>query len=139
MNAVEHLQKARDYLMEHGWTKGDAVNEKGQACAKGATWQFDDQERMRVINGESSDISLEPCRYLRWAVIRLFPERAPSSGMCRIPQFNDHEATTFNDVMDLYDEALRLAKEDEARGRGTRGETNSDLVAEPAPSSEVAG
>lgn len=108
MGTVEVLQRAKDYLMEKGWHKGSFLDEGlpgNAACAVGAVMMAD----------SSSDLDAhEP--FLFSAAQSLYPERTPATfkeaAMRPVAAFNDHEDTTFNDVMAVYDEAIRLAKEE---------------------------
>lgn len=101
MTPVEKLQAARDYLIENGWHQGGvgprdpltAERTGEERCIIGAHWEVCDRQ----------SLSSKPA--LRY-IARIEPG---------IIAFNDDPSTTFNDVMNLFDEAILLAKEAEAR------------------------
>jgi hypothetical protein len=90
MNAAEILQQAKVLLITAGWARRAAAD--GPYCAALA---------VAAAGGRYPEV-----QYLAHALgVR---------NCVAVFRWNDDPATTFSDVMDLYDEAILLAKEAEA-------------------------
>lgn len=94
--ALRQLENARDYLMTYGWTKGSYFD-GNKACMAGA---------LKSV-GTIGDMGIT-MSYL----MRVIPLEAHKEGKHPVTAFNDAEKTTFNDVMEVFDNAIQLAKEE---------------------------
>lgn len=97
MTPREGLERTRTLLMEKGWCKHDVVTAEGQHCLFGAV----------LDSGGSIGAQM---RYLN----RALGESDWTCSAGPVAYFNDADETTFNDVIGVIDEAIILAKEDEA-------------------------
>lgn len=106
--AVEILQEARDYLMEHGWWQGSY----GPQADDGFV---DPARKERCAFGAVDTVCKADENHWSHASDHLFIAfqelYADDAGNTSYIDWNDLPTTTFNDVMALFDEAIRLAKE----------------------------
>lgn len=112
--AVENLQRAKEVLMEQGWRQHAAGGvEKGNnspVCLVGGL--------MKATNFTFGEIQHIP-GYKAMATIvgqRLHwpPETYLHEYSIPIPTYNDEKGRTFNEVVDVIDEAIILAKQEQA-------------------------
>lgn len=107
--SVAYLQAARDYLLEHGWHQGSygptkpgecgTDPDRPERCAYGA---------LDTVCGRGNEVfTYRGAGLLHDAVRTVFPEYPKD-----FISFNDEPTTTFNDIMALFDEAIRVAKEE---------------------------
>jgi hypothetical protein len=94
MKTSELLRKAKAALLEMGWTKNTARDEWGRHCAVGAVLLFDAETKTQA---EARDFLCTACPGVEDDIVR----------------FNDRRTTTFNDIMDVFDRAEKLALIDE--------------------------
>ncbi len=100
MSAADLLADARGVLVERGWLKGDVVAEDGRVCAfaalavadNGIAWVWHWSPTAKVARDFLSDA-------------------ACSRGYNGAAAYNDAKATTFTDVLAMYDDAILAAKE----------------------------
>lgn len=89
---IEVLRNAKERLFEKGWTKGRLGGVDGPNCMVGAIIQ-------------SWNCSYSVAVYAAVAeVIDGGPQLIP---VCQIEHFNDNINTTFNDVVDAFDQAIK--------------------------------
>jgi len=102
--ASEVLQAGLDQLRRVGWCKNTSRNNKGQMCGSGAM--------THVTIGQFGSITpTGSFSYLYAAVEELYPGRGMHG---RFALFNDHPATTFEDIEAVFELAIENAKKDEA-------------------------
>lgn len=101
MTASDLLADARGLLVEHGWTKGAYHKSTGELCAVGAL--------AAAVKGHAHNIMFKTPD-ARAAMDRLC-QAADARGYLSVTCLNDAKATTFADVLDLYDDAIVAAKE----------------------------
>lgn len=110
MTPVEQLQKARDYLMENGWCQGGGRHKDDpERCVHLALAEVQDNAQRL-----DSDYANAARNYLLLAIGET--GGYTQVGLAALWNWNDADERTFNDVADMYDRAILLAKEDEARG-----------------------
>lgn len=111
METVEVLNKMKDALMEHGWTKSMLQNTEGKLCLLGA--------RNKVM-GYSMD-SINNCEesykadYISDRIESVLPadcrRTQEDHAYCKAWIYNDRHAKSFNDVLDVLDQAILKEKE----------------------------
>jgi hypothetical protein len=90
--ASEVLRTAKEYMMEHGWTQGKRRLWTGEVCAHGA---------IGAVYG--STLAERQARH--WLTFA-----TPGH---HVIQFNDSPIRKFDDIVDLFDRAEKLALIDE--------------------------
>jgi len=90
----EVLTKAKELILDKGWIQGEARSPEG-FCTLGAV--------MEVSTFDSS-------WNIKVAAVETYLEKV--TGADFIPGWNDEETRTLNEVIDAFDRALILAKED---------------------------
>lgn len=101
MDAAELIREARHLLFERGWTKFELEDENGHLCAIGAL-----QSTVETCN----------CDAYRTALHALNEASGLSCGRggenCEHPiaRFNDHPHRTFQEVIDVFDKAEKIAE-----------------------------
>lgn len=134
MNAVAVLRGAQNALMEKGWCKYALQEDDGRVCALGALNVAITGDAESIVQSIQSESYGDAYKFLL--------TEAERRGVRDVADYNNTIAVSFNDIMDFFDEAILLAKEDEARGAGrpvgSTGQEPSDLGSPtPAPSSSV--
>lgn len=106
MNIVGVLQEAKDILITDGWMQYEMGDAGGPKCITGAIVHTG----AVIHTGES--ISDDERSYAFDYLVAALMIR---DGVHNIPNWNDVRGRTFNEVMNLFDEAILLAKERESR------------------------
>ena len=101
---VDLLESARGLLMRSSWVGHAPDVELNEHCT---VTPLDYAENANIETIDTAN------RYLDYAAFKLFPERSKFGEYLAAVNVNDHGATQFNDVMAVYDEAIRRAKEDQ--------------------------
>lgn len=94
MNAAEVLREARNVLFERGWHKGGIEGTDGSLCALGAI-----DRAARGGMGSQSDPFLAASRALQSVV-----------GARSIGSWNDADDRTFDEVLEAFDKAEKIAE-----------------------------
>jgi len=104
---AELLQKAKDRLIEKGWTRHDWGGDAGPNCTLGAL--IAEYGLLQPVTWDA------PLYRNRFRAEHYLGEAVDNQGYSgrTITSWNDECARDFNDVMALFDEALALAKEDD--------------------------
>lgn len=116
MKTSEVLGAAKTVLLEKGWTQGRSVNTKGEVCADGALCvasgaHFGADMVWPTMWPNTLDLKVyEPANKALEAALASMGIADDRSYV----YYNDTPSTTFNDIMDLFDEAILLAKQQEA-------------------------
>lgn len=97
MTPVELLQAGKERLLRHGWMQKETGLPNGRSCAYGAL--------IFSVNGDYDPVN---------HALTFLERSINSTDWYPLTVWNDKEDRTFNEVMDLYDEAILLAKEHEA-------------------------
>ena len=101
------LRQAREYLVEHGWTKGDYCN-RGRVCMLGAV--------RAVIAGDAMQPVLDPADRIRDAL-------AAAIGPCQdgdLASWNDAKPRTKAHVLAVFAAAEKAELAKERRGLGKK-------------------
>lgn len=96
MKTSEVLREARNLLVECGWHQGSLIGPHGELCLMGAL------DRAAPSNHDLSDAFV--------AIRRSLPPHSHKF----VSEWNDDPATTFDDVIDVFDKAEKLAEASEA-------------------------
>lgn len=102
MTLVEILQQMRNNLMEHGWCQGQIRDESGRVCLVGSL--SSDHDLWWYISPEMHVAVFDSL----YAVIGGRCDEGPALGT-----WNDEEGRTFNEVLEVLDAAMLIAKNNE--------------------------
>ena len=103
MKASEVLTEARRRLLEDGWIQGKYQDDNG-LCAAGA-----------VLVSQGHAAVFNDMHWRENPALNLLQELCPSTpSRAGLTFWNDDPKTTFNDVMELFDKAIIVAKSREA-------------------------
>lgn len=111
MNTIEILNKMKDALMEHGWGKSVLQNPGGRLCLLGA--------RNKVMGYSMDSINCQEsykADHISDRIESVLPKecrRSQTTGdtYTRAWIYNDRYAKSFNDVLDVLDQAILKEKE----------------------------
>ena len=99
MKPSEVIREARSVLFERGWNRdGRYVADDGSVCIVGA---------LQAVGG---DKSREPT----WTAWTTCEGVVLDLGCTHVARFNDHEAESFDDVLEVLDRAEKIAEQREA-------------------------
>lgn len=116
MKPSEAIRKTKEFLMEKGWTQEEFEcieemdEETGEAlrvsyCIAGAY--------SKLTHGHASYFERKKADETLRFIARACPVIGMGADMDTIFKFNDHEITTFSDIVDVLDKAEKLALIDE--------------------------
>lgn len=114
MKPSEALREARIQLFERGWAKGDFVNHEGNVCSIGAI-NVTTHDAVWIRAHEDPRTLNEKARgYLRQAIADRFPawRKRINTGQADVPEWNDTRRRTFDEVVDTFEYAAKLAELD---------------------------
>ena len=113
MKASEVLEQAKWKILEDGWGKFAFESVTGEVCIAGAveavTGGLEDRKPVEVENKDCQ----AACYFLAKATGVTYPVTYETEGTS-IAEWNDAPERTLTDVLDAFDMAIKLAKEDEA-------------------------
>jgi hypothetical protein len=106
------LSDTREYIEEHGWSRGDLVTDEGRACLMGGIglsqgWIHHDRQQL----WQSKLPEVNEVLFAVWRV--LFPQaRRPvgSRAASEVIQWNDNTAGNQQEVLDVLAKAEKLAR-----------------------------
>ncbi len=99
------LRKVLERLYTCGWTQGCRQNDLNQRCIVGAFFE-DNYTNSDILR----DVYPKECAILADIIREKYPlyqHDSPSAPYLTIVDFNDHEHTTFEDVVGVIEEAIR--------------------------------
>lgn len=101
MKPSEIIREARNVLFERGWNQGDFLGADGSVCAYGALMAGEGLEVKRVLDCDEACMTDAP-EFLECVLPRPL-------GRIAIADWNDHEDRTFDEVIEAFDKAEKLA------------------------------
>lgn len=109
METVEALNKMKDALMEHGWGKTILQNSNGRLCLLGARnkvlgYSMDQNHCDESYRADSVSDRIE-------SVLPVEYRRHPEEWHSKMWMYNDRCVHSFNDVLDVLDQAILKEKE----------------------------
>lgn len=130
------LERAKNVIMENGWSTGDYVQADGSVCAVGALYGamgYLTQEEDGYWTVDFPPLTEDPARQLAANLVALLPESYleldevsqrlhsikvvfndpddPGQSWGEVTEFNDHFAESPNDIIELFDRGIIAAKE----------------------------
>lgn len=111
MKASEVLEQAKWKILEDGWGQGQYVGPLGEMCVAGAL----ETVTGGIVNGTlQPNMSSAPCAAAHTFLAQATGVSYPFDETGSIAEWNDAPERTLTDVLDAFDHAIKLAKEDEA-------------------------